>query len=172
MEVLPGKAARSVSSHPHPLIGATRAESDAMDPGSLAESKITGKRATLGIVYSNNDGSPTHAIRQTNAETCGETEGSLSSPHQGSKVPVPNRRLVPGSREKRGKTGKNGEKRRKNGGKPGTNGGNLGGGYFGQDLPTRLLPPPPPFIILLGAFFANQIEAKALSRVRHPSPKG
>ena len=77
--------------------------------------------------------------------------------------------------EKQGKTGKNGEKRgkrRKNGGKTGKNGGNLGGGDFGQDPPTRLLPPPPPFIILWGAFFANQIEAKALSRVRHPSPKG
>ena len=62
--------------------------------------------------------------------------------------------------------GKNGEKR----GKTGENRGNLGGGgYFGQDPPTQL---PPPLIILWGAFFANQIEAKALSRVRHPSPKG
>ena len=100
---------------------------------------------------------------------------------QGSKVPVPNQRLVPGSREKRGKTGENGEKRenrgktggkrRKNGEKTGENGGKSGGGGFGQDPPTRLLPPPP-FIFLWGAFFANQIEAKALSRVRHPSPKG
>ena len=31
--------------------------------------------------------------------------------------------------------------------------------------PTR---PPPPLIILWGAFFVNQIEAKALSRFRHP----
>ena len=75
---------------------------------------------------------------------------------QGSKVPVPNRHLVPSSKEnggKRGKTGENGEKRGKtgenggkrgeNGGKTGENGGNLGGGDLGQDPPTRLLPPPP-----------------------------
>ena len=52
-----------------------------------------------------------------------------------------------------------------------------GGGYFGQDPPTQLWthPPnfgpsqtPPPLIILWGAFFVNQIEAKALSRFRHP----
>ena len=55
---------------------------------------------------------------------------------QGSKVPVPNRRLVPGSKEKRGKTGKNGGKRAtrrktgENGKKTGENRGNLGGGVF------------------------------------------
>ena len=46
-----------------------------------------------------------------------------------------------------------------------------GGGYFGQDPPTQLWThpaPPPPLIILWGAFFVNQIEAKALSRFRHP----
>ena len=90
---------------------------------------------------------------------------------QGSKVPVPNRRWVPGSREKRGNMGKNGEKRGKNGGKTGENGVNLGGGVF-WIRPTHLTFAPPPFTILWGAFFASQIEAKALSRVRHPSPKG
>ena len=102
-------------------------------------------------------------------------------------VPIPNRRLVPSSREKRGKTGetgekrgktgKNGEKRRKNGenggktgGKRGENGENLGGVFWTR--PTHPNFTPPTFIILWGAFFANQIEAKALSRVRHPSPKG
>ena len=53
-----------------------------------------------------------------------------------------------------------------------------GGGVFWTrpthptlDPPTQLLThpdPPPPLIILWGAFFVNQIEAKALSRVRHP----
>ena len=45
-----------------------------------------------------------------------------------------------------------------------------GGGKFGQDPPTQLWthPDPPPLIILWGAFFVNQIEANALSRVRHP----
>ena len=97
--------------------------------------------------------------------------------HQGSKVPIPNRRLVPSSREKRGKTGKNGGKRGKtgknggkrrknggkrgeNGGKTGKNGGNLGGGVF-WTRPTHPNFTPPTFIILWGAFFANQIEAKA-----------
>ena len=48
-----------------------------------------------------------------------------------------------------------------------------GGGYFGQDPPTRLWthPDPPPLIILWGAFFVSQNEAKMLSPVRHPSPK-
>ena len=101
--------------------------------------------------------------------------------HRHGRGPVPNRCLVPGSREKRRKTEKNGEKRGETGGKRGGNGekrgksgGGGGGGYFGQNPPTRFLThlDPPLFIILWGAFFANQIEAKALSRVRHPSPKG
>ena len=67
----------------------------------------------------------------------------LNVPGQGSKVPVPNRRLVPGSREKRGKTGKTGEKGEKRGKTEEKRGGNGekrgesgGGGYFGQDPPT------------------------------------
>ena len=78
---------------------------------------------------------------------------------QGSKVPIPNRRLVPSSREKRGETGKNGgkrgktgengEKRResgenrgKNGGKTGENGGNLrGGGILDKTHPPEFYPP-------------------------------
>ena len=53
-----------------------------------------------------------------------------------------------------------------------------GGGVFWTrpthptlDPPGQLLThsePPPPLIILWGAFFVNQIEAKALSRVGHP----
>ena len=40
---------------------------------------------------------------------------------------------------------------------------------FGPTHPTFDPPrPPPPLIILWGGFFVNQIEAKALSRVRHP----
>ena len=107
---------------------------------------------------------------------------SEHSSAQGSKVPIPNRRLVPSSREKRGKTGKNGGKRRENGGKrgekrgenggkTGENGGNLGGGILDKTHQPEFHSPPT-FIILWGAFFANQIEAKALSRVRHTSPKG
>ena len=34
--------------------------------------------------------------------------------------------------------------------------------------PPRPTQTPPPLIILWGAFFVNQIEAKALSRFRHP----
>ena len=102
-------------------------------------------------------------------------------------VPIPNRRLVPNSREKRGKTGKTGEngekrekrgkteeKRGKTGEKRGGNGGKTGkiwGGVF-WTRPTHPNFTPPTFIILWGAFFANQIAAKALSRGRHPSPKG
>ena len=38
--------------------------------------------------------------------------------------------------------------------------------------PTRpTFAPPPPFYNSLGSSLANQIEAQALSRVRHPSPK-
>ena len=72
----------------------------------------------------------------------------IPSPSQGSKVPIPNRRLVPSSREKRGKTGKNGGKRRKNGekrgengGKTGKNGGNLGGGILDKTHPPEFYPP-------------------------------
>ena len=39
-----------------------------------------------------------------------------------------------------------------------------GGGILDRTHPPR----PPPLIILWGAFFVNQIEAKALSRFRHP----
>ena len=77
--------------------------------------------------------------------------------------------------EKRGKTGKNGGKTGKNGEKRGENGekrGISGGGVFWTRPTHPNFTPPPTFIILWGAFFANQIEAKALSRVRHPSPKG
>ena len=76
---------------------------------------------------------------------------------------------------KRGKTGENGGKRGKTEGKRGENGekrGKSGGGVFWTRPTHPTVAPPPPFIIMWGAFFANQIEAKALSRVRHPSPKG
>ena len=146
-----------------------------MPPWGGAGGVRTPKGCVPGMAQTNGSFGEFHGFPLQNLGPVGE------GVWQGSKVPVPNRRLVPGSREKRGKTGKNREKRGKtgkNGGKRGKNGGKQGktgeiwgGGYFGQDPPTQILPPPT-FIIMWGAFFANQIEAKGLSRVRHPSPKG
>ena len=148
---------------------------------------------TLGSgahVYSASKGASLHDAPQKHLlwESAGlqadNTRNVDTSRLQGSKVPLPNRRLVPGSREKRGETEKNGGKRGKTGenggetgGKQGENGGKRGksgGGFWTRPTHPTFDPPrpPPPFVILWGAFFANQIEAKALFRVRHPSPKG
>ena len=103
---------------------------------------------------------------------------SLSASHQagprGPRFPYPIGVWFPVARkngEERGKTGENGGKRGKTGGKRGKRGNSVGGRVF-WTRPTHPNFTPPTFIILWGAFFANQIEAKALSRVGHPSPKG
>ena len=96
---------------------------------------------------------------------------------QKSKVPIPNRRLVPSSREKRGKTGKNGGKQRKDGGKWGKTGGKRGktgeilGGYFGQDPPTRILPPPR--LSFCGEhFLPTKLKPRRSAGLGIPTPKG